>query len=58
MAEPSNSLLDKKALSNWKTNHELHVLLVMKQHGVTKAVAAVQAYHEGVDGLKRRMGTP
>jgi len=27
----------------------------MKQEAVSKSVAAVQAYHEGVEGLNKRM---
>lgn len=50
------ALLDKKAATAWRTNHDLHVLLLMKQESVTKPVAQVQAYFEGVDGLKKRMG--
>jgi hypothetical protein len=48
-------LTDKKALLNWRTNHDLHVLMIMKQHGLTKAQALVQAYHEGSDGLSKRL---
>lgn len=48
-------MTDKKALLNWRTNHDLHVLLLMKQHGLTKGQATVQAYCEGVEGLNARM---
>lgn len=48
-------ITDKKAVLNWRTNHDLHVLMIMKQHGMTKGQASVQAYAEGVDGLNRRM---
>lgn len=49
-------LTDKKALAKWRTNHDLHVLMIMNKHGLTKAQAVVQAYHEGVDGLNKRLG--
>lgn len=53
---PSRVVLDKKGLAAWKTNADLHVLLIMKQHpGVSKSNAVVQAYHEGVDGLGKRL---
>lgn len=52
-----DKLLDKKALAAWKTNADLHVLLIMKQHGVSKSVAVTQAYFEGVDGVKKRLGS-
>lgn len=54
--EGNTVITDKKALQNWRTNHDLHVLLIMKQHGLTKPLALVQAYAEGVDGLTKRMG--
>ena len=48
-------ITDKKALLNWRTNHDLHVLLIMKRHGLTKSQALVQAYHEGAEGLQKRL---
>nr|QJB21597.1 MAG: hypothetical protein [Microvirus sp.] len=48
-------LTDKKALAKWRTNHDLHVLMIMNKHGLTKAQAVVQAYHEGVEGLNKRL---
>lgn len=51
-----NAVLDKKALAKWKSNNDLHVLLIMRQNGLSKAQAVVQAYHEGVDGLSKRLG--
>ncbi|GHA11875.1 hypothetical protein GCM10007989_02780 [Devosia pacifica] len=54
MAEVS-VITDKKALLNWRTNHDLHVLLIMKQHKLTKSQALVQAYHEGAEGLNKRL---
>lgn len=48
-------MTDKKALLKWRTNHDLHVLLIMNKHGVPKAQATVQAYHEGAEGLTRRL---
>lgn len=58
MAEPTKYpvLTDKKAVQNWKANHDLHVLLIIKQNGLTKSQAVVQAYHEGLDGLNKRLG--
>lgn len=49
-------LTDKQAVAKWRTNHDLHVLMIMKRHDLTKAQAIVQAYHEGVDGLNKRLG--
>lgn len=48
--------LDKTAKAAWKTNHDLHVLLIQKKHGLSKADASVQAYHEGIEGLNKRLG--
>lgn len=48
-------LTDKGAFNAWRTNHDLHVLLLMKA-GKTKAQALVLAYHEGVEGLNKRLG--
>jgi hypothetical protein len=50
------AVLDKKARAAWRTNHDLHVLLIMRQNDVSKADAGVQAYFEGLDGLKKRLG--
>lgn len=50
------AMLDKTAAKNWRTNHDLHVLLIMRQHSVSKADAVVQAYHEGVEGRTKRLG--
>lgn len=47
---------DKAAFAEWRKNFDLHVLLLMKKHKLSKAVALVQAYHEGVDGLNKRLG--
>lgn len=49
-------LNDAKALAKWKANFDLHVLLIMKQNDLPKAKAIVQAYHEGIDGLTKRLG--
>lgn len=52
-------LNDKKAKAAWRNNHDLHVMLIVKQEGVSKGDAAVLAYHEGVQGLSERMfGAP
>jgi hypothetical protein len=56
MADVALPLDDKKAFKAWKTNHELHLLLIMKQHNVTKADALVYAYYEGGSVLNQRMG--
>lgn len=44
---------DKKAKAAWRQNHDLHVMLLMRRHKLSKADAQVQAYFEGVDGLKK-----
>lgn len=49
---------DKKALAAWRANYDLHVLLLMKQHGLTKSQAVVQAYHEGAEHLNKRLAPP
>lgn len=49
-------MTDKKALLKWRTNHDLHVLMIMNKHGLTKGQASVQAYAEGVEGLSKRLG--
>lgn len=49
-------LTDKQAIAKWRQNHDLHVLLIMRQNGLTKPQALVQAYHEGVEGLNKRLG--
>lgn len=54
IAQPT-IITDKKALLAWRTNHDLHVLLLMKQEKLSKGAAVVQAYHEGVDGLNKRL---
>lgn len=48
-------ITDKKAVLNWKTNLDLHTLLVMKTHGLSKGQALVQVYAEGVEGLSKRL---
>lgn len=48
-------MLEKKALAKHKQSHDLHVLLLIKQESVTKSAAQVQAYHEGIEGLQRRL---
>lgn len=49
-------ITDKKALLNWRNKHDLHVLMIMNKHGLTKGQALVQAYHEGPEGLGKRLG--
>lgn len=56
MVTAPTTTLDKSAKAAWKTNHDLHVLLIMKKHGLSKADAVVQAYHEGIEGLNKRLG--
>lgn len=46
---------DKKTFAAWKANSDLHVVLIVKQDGLSKSVAAVQAYYEGVEGLNKRL---
>lgn len=46
---------DKKTAAKWRANFDLHVLLLMKQYGLTKSQAVVQAYHEGVEHLSKRL---
>lgn len=56
-SQSGHAILDKKAFGAWRTNFDLHVLMLMKKHPVlSKAQAQVQAYHEGVDGLNKRLG--
>jgi len=49
-------MLDKKAMAAFKNKHMLHVLLIVDQEKVSKSLAQVQAYHEGVEGLAKRTG--
>lgn len=49
-------IIDKKALATWKRNHELHVLLLMQRHNITKSAALVQAYAAGNEGLTELLG--
>lgn len=53
--EVTKMVMDKKALGAWRTNFDLHVLLVMKQEQCAKPLAMVQAYSEGVEGLAKRL---
>lgn len=46
----------KKAEAEAKTNHDLHVLLVMKQDNVSKSKALLTAYREDKAGLNKRLG--
>lgn len=47
-------MLEKKAMTTYKNKQMLHVLLIMDQEKVSKSVATIQAYHEGVEGLGAR----
>lgn len=47
--------MDKKAKATWRTDHDLHVLLIMKQKSCSKGDATVQAYAEGRNGLSKRL---
>lgn len=49
-------ITDKKALAEYKRKHDLHVLLFMERHRVTKSVATVQVYAAGVEGLAKLLG--
>lgn len=58
---PSQSgpaLLAKADQKSWRQSHDLHVLLIMKQVGLSKPNALVQAYSEGLVGLNKRLGLP
>lgn len=39
-----------------KEDHDLHVLLTMRQDGLKKPQAILKAYAEGAAGLHRRLG--
>lgn len=52
---PGMAAADKKAAAQLRTDHDLHVLLVMKSKACTKAEALVIAYAEGRDGLSKRL---
>lgn len=50
---------EKKALAKAATDFNLHVLLVMRQDGLSKAQAQARAYAEGPAGLSgQRLGKP
>lgn len=53
---PKFPVLDKKASGAFKNKLDLHVLLIIQQNGLTKSQALVQAYHEGVEALGKRLG--
>lgn len=53
---PKHTVLDPKAATKWKSKFDLHVGLIMHSHGLPKSKAVVQAYHEGVEGLTKRLG--
>lgn len=46
---------DRVALAKLRQSFNLHVFAIMRQHGLTKSQAMVQAYHEGVEGIARRI---
>lgn len=39
-----------------KSDFDLHLLLIMKQEGLSKAKAHFRAWCEGPDGLNKRLG--
>lgn len=47
--------MDKKAKLQLRTDHDLHVLLIMKQKTCAKSEAQVIAYAEGRNGLSKRL---
>jgi hypothetical protein len=49
-------LTDKVSKKNWSKNFLLHVMLIEHHNGLSKSEAQVQAYFEGFDGLKKRLG--
>lgn len=52
------AIMDKKALAAVKSKFDLHVLLVMEQEKCSKSHAITQAYHEGIEGVAKRLGAP
>lgn len=48
-------MTDNKNARKEKADFDLHVLLIMKEHQVTKTLAQVRAYHEGWAGLSERL---
>lgn len=51
----SRSTDEKKAFAKAKTDHDLHVLLIMRTDEQSKAEALVTAYREGTAGLSARL---
>lgn len=51
-------LKDKVAKATWKQKFELHTYLIMAKHGVNKAEAQCNAYHEGHTGLDAYLAKP
>lgn len=47
--------LDKKAIAKAKADHDLHVLLIIRQDEISKSKAITIAYAEGAAGLKERL---
>ncbi|OCC05611.1 hypothetical protein BA190_07550 [Labrys sp. WJW] len=47
--------LPKKALSSNQRDHDLHVMLIMRDEDVSKTKALAQAYWEGSAGLTERL---
>lgn len=41
-----------------KAEFDLHVLLIMKQDGLSKSKALLKAYIEGLGGVARRLAPP
>lgn len=60
--EPGNATLpvdvkaEKKAFAQAKTDHDLHVLLLMKKFDMSKANALVRAYVDGRGGIAALLG--
>ncbi|QCS37034.1 hypothetical protein [Tortoise microvirus 43] len=47
---------EKARVKGAKASHDLHVLLLMRTHGLSKSEAIVLAYLDGYDGVDKRMG--
>ncbi|QCS37238.1 hypothetical protein [Tortoise microvirus 73] len=50
---PVNGLRER--VKRAKTDHDLHVLLLMKREGLSKSDAIVMAYLDGLNGLQDRL---
>lgn len=53
---PVDGKAEKKAFAKLKSDFDLHVLLLMKTHDISKSNAIVKAYGEGSVGLTALLG--